>query len=384
MTAAQADRPVVAVWRDAWLPGSETFIRDHVTSLTRWQPLLLGLHRVPGGLDVIPHRAPFAEHGPRWWAWRLSRRTGYRGVYDSVLRRRAPRLMHAHFGTNAVEVLPVVRRRGLPLVVTFHGFDLSTALLGAAGAAYRARLELVWSYASLLLPVSAEMERRLLDLDAPVEKIHRHYLGVDLTAPTPTGSTPRQGILYVGRLIPRKGVADLIAAVAALPDRLRTSTPVTIIGDGLERPALERQAERVAGARISFLGSQPSAAVAAELGRAALLCCPSRTVRPADTEAFGQVFLEAARAGVPSVAYRHGGVPEAVEDGVTGLLAPEGDVAALSQHLVTFLDRPRLAAAFGAAGMRRVREQFDLRKQSILLEALYDQVAAAAVPRRAA
>lgn len=377
MTETPADRPVVAVWRDAWLPGSETFIRDHVTSLTRWQPLLLGLRRVPDGLKVTPHRAPFAEQGPRRWAWAVSRRMGYLGVYESILRRRRPRLVHAHFGTDAVGVLPVARRHRLPIVVTFHGFDLSTALLGAAGTLYRERLLGLWSYASLLLPVSGEMEQRLRDLGAPADKIRRHYLGVDLSTPTPVAPGPPRGILYVGRLIPRKGVADLIDAVAALPERLRTTTPVTIIGNGPERGALEQRAESVPGGHFRFLGAQPSAVVAEELSQAAILCCPSRAVREVDIEAFGQVFLEAARAGVPAVAYRHGGVPEAVEDGVTGLLAPEGDVQVLSQHLGTLLDDPSRAAAFGAAGRRRVRDHFDLRQQAVLLESLYDQVVAA-------
>jgi colanic acid/amylovoran biosynthesis glycosyltransferase len=377
MAESPTHPPVVAVWRDAWLPRSETFIRDHVTSLRRWQPLLLGLRRVEGGLGVEPHRAPFANHGLRRWAWAACRRTGYLGVYDSILRRQRPRLMHAHFGTNAVEILPVAQRVRLPLVVSFHGIDVTTALLGPGGARYRERLERLWNYASLLLPVSDDLERRLLALGAPPDKVRRHYMGINVATLAPVSSTPRSGIVYVGRLIAQKGVADLIDAVAQLPEH-RRSTPVTIIGDGPERQALQAQAAAVRGARIRFLGPQSNDVVADELSRAAILSCPSRAVRPTDTEGFGQVFLEAARAGVPSVAYRFGGVVEAVQDGVTGLLAPEGDVAALSAHLLTLLDDPELAARLGAAGADRVRQHFDLTQQSAILESLYDQVAAGA------
>lgn len=376
MAEVKTDRPVVAIWRNAWLPRSETFIRDHVSSLTRWHPLLLGLRRVVDGLDVVPHLAPFADHGPRHWVGAVCSRAGYLGVYESILRRRRAQLVHAHFGTNAVDFLPVVRRSRLPLVVSFHGFDLSTALSGAGGAGYRARLEQLWSYASLLLTPSDHLANRLLSLGAPPAKVRRHYLGIDLSAGSSAPTGPPAGIVFVGRLIAQKGATDLLEAVARLPDRLRTTTPVTIVGDGPQRHQLEERAATVPGGQIRFLGAQPSEVVAQELSRAAILCCPSRAARSGDTEGFGQVYLEAARAGVPAVAYRFGGVVESVLDGVTGLLAPEGDTEALSRHLRTLLDDPRAAAALGAGGARRVRDHFDLAARTAVLESSYDQVVA--------
>lgn len=365
---------MVVVWRNVWLPGSETFIRDHVAALERWRPLLLGLRRVPDGLEVRPYWAPFAREGLRRLAGAAARRVGYLGVYEPALIRHRPGLVHAHFGPDALDVLPIARRNRLPLVVTFHGYDLSNELHAPHAARYRERLAQLWDYASLLLPVSDELERRLLELGAPADKIRRHYLGMDLSLGSAQVPGARAGIVYVGRLIPRKGVADLIDAVAALPDRLRATTPVTIIGSGPEREALEERAAAVPGVDIRFLGPQSREVVAQELSRAAVFCGPSRTIRPGDIEAFGQVFLEAARAGVPSVAYRHGGVTEAVADGVTGLLAAEGDVHGLSQRLARLLDDPDLARELGAAGKRRVAERFDLRERTRILEDLYDSV----------
>jgi len=383
MSSRPPDPPLVAVWRTAWLPGSETFIRDHVTALRRWRPLLLGLRRLADGLDVVPARAPYGDAGLRRLAWSVGRRTGYLGAHDDLLLRRRPRLVHAHFGPDAVEVLPICRRHRLPLVVTFHGYDLSSELHTPHAEHYRARLADLFGYASLLLPVSHELERRLLELGAPPAKVQQHYLGVDLDRP---GSPPRQereGIVYVGRLIPRKGVADLIEAVALLPEALRTSTPVTIIGDGPERERLQRRAAEVPGARIHFRGRQPPEVVADALAGAAVFCGPSRTVAEGDTEAFGLVFLEAARAATPAVGYRHGGVVEAVVDGETGLLAAEGDVAGLRDRLVRLLHDPALAARLGAAGERRLRMEFDLRRQTEILETRYDEVLTQPVTRKA-
>ena len=90
------------------------------------------------------------------------------------------------------------------------------------------------------------------------------------------------------------------------------------------------------------------------------------------------VFIEAALAGLPVVSYRHGGVPEAVADRVTGLLSPEGDRAQLSSDLGALLADPARARVMGAAGYRRAAALFDLGTQNARLEEIYDQVAESA------
>jgi glycosyltransferase involved in cell wall biosynthesis len=108
----------------------------------------------------------------------------------------------------------------------------------------------------------------------------------------------------------------------------------------------------------------------------AIFCGPSQRAANGDAEGLGMVFIEAALAGLPVVAYRHGGVVEAVDDRSTGLLAPEGDVEALSENLAALLAEPERARALGQAGARRAAELFELATQAAKLELLYDQVAA--------
>jgi glycosyltransferase involved in cell wall biosynthesis len=86
------------------------------------------------------------------------------------------------------------------------------------------------------------------------------------------------------------------------------------------------------------------------------------------------VFLEASLAGLPCVSYRHGGVPEAVIDGDTGVLADEGDVVGLTRALASILTNPARAAELGARGEARVRSEFDIRTQTAQLERIYDEV----------
>ena len=94
------------------------------------------------------------------------------------------------------------------------------------------------------------------------------------------------------------------------------------------------------------------------------------------SEAFGNVFTEAQAMGVPVVSYRHGGIPETLLDGETGLLAPEGDQQQLAAHLSRYLTDDEYWSRARDAGMKWVRENFDVHAQTIKLERIYDEVIA--------
>lgn len=370
-------RPAVAVWKSTWLPPSQTFVRDQLAAMTRWRPVRVGVRTVVDGIDQ-PDRAPFGGSVAGRAAHRLSAAAGHRGVYDRFLRHQDVRLVHAHFGTSAVGVLPVARRLHLPLVVTFHGYDVTREpFRGADGARYRAGLHDVFAYADVLLAVSEHLAARLLELGAPADKVRVHHVGI----PVETAAVPvvdRAGVVFVGRLVDVKGPEDLVAAIARLPEH--RDAPVRVVGEGPLAARLAESARRD-GVDLTMLGRLPSEGVARELASAAVFCGPSRTTAQGQEEAFGIVFLEAALHGLPVVAYRHGGVPEAVLDQVTGLLAPEGDVDALARHLGALLDDPTRAAALGAAGRARVLRDFDVRTQTRRLEEIYDEVVARAAAR---
>ena len=368
------DKPVVAVWRTLWLSASETFVRDHLESLRRYEALLIGLYQDDPDLGVTPDRAPFARSGYRAHLASVSSRLGHVGVYEPILLRRRPCLIHAHFGTGAVEALPVARRNRLPLVVTFHGHDVNRAPLEDASGRYRRRLAEVFDYASVLLAVSEFIAGRLLELGAPADKVRVHHLGIPLRGPLPDPRADRAGVTFVGRLTRQKGVEDLMLALAQLPPSLLASTPVRIVGKGPERQRLESLARSVPGAHIAFLGHLASDDVATLLATTALFVGPSTAVPEGDAEAFGLAALEASRAGVPVVSYDYAGMPEAVIDGVTGLLAPVGDVACLAERMRALLTDRERAVALGAAGQRRVVAEFDVVDRTRALEEIYDEV----------
>jgi len=375
------DEPCVAVWRDVWLADTETFVRDQVRALGRWRPFLVGLRRRENVLGVVPDAAPLTSGRLATLRTQVLGSLGMRGTLVSALERSGASLVHAHFGTSAVQALPVARRAGLPLVATFHGYDVTSppGVGFGLGREYRSRLREVFDYASRLVAVSEFIAERLVALGAPEDRVVVRHIGIDLSAsrgPLPELAS-RSGVCFVGRLVRKKGVDHLIEAFARLPEELRSGTRLRIAGDGPERANLERlAAER--GVRAEFLGHSSPERVRELFRESEVLAAPSLTAPNGDAEGFGMVFLEAAALGTPSVAYAHGGVREAVVDGRTGLLAPEGDVAALTANLQRLLTDRALAEQLGLQGRDRTLGEFDILDRTAELEKLYDEVAASA------
>lgn len=397
---ANIPRPRVAVWREVWLADSETFVRDQVRAMQRWDPFLVGLRRRPNVLGVEADLAPLATTRLTEARTQYLGTLGLRGRLVAGLREAGVDLVHAHFGTSATHALPVARAAGLPLVVTFHGYDVTRTptLRFPFGAEYRRRLAGVFDYASRLVAVSDFIAGELVRLGAPEHKIVVRHIGIAIDDGAPAHLSPddgassltpddgassagqgpvdaRRGVVFVGRLVAKKGVDHLLEAVALLPGEVRAEHPLVVIGDGPLRAGLESRAREL-GVDARFLGHLPPEEVRRRFAAARVLGAPSRTAHDGDAEGFGMVFLEAAAQGTPAVAYRHGGVVEAVVDGRTGLLSDEGDVAGLTENLRRLLTDPGLARSLGEAGRARVLADFDIRRCTARLEDLYDEVRA--------
>lgn len=358
--------PPVTIWREQVLPDSETFIANQMRAMRRWTPLLSGVTSWPNSLGVKPQFVVRADGGSpavradRWLyrRWRTSPR-----LQRQLAR---SRVVHAHFGPDGVRVARAARLARRPLVVTFHGYD-ATIPAAQLGIDYAP----LFQSAARLVAVSQFIRTCLTERGAPEEKVTVVPLGIPVPADEP--APERRGVLFVGRLVEKKGCADLLSAVAGL-DR---PPPVEIIGDGPLRGDLERLAGDLR-VPVRFRGSCPPAEVAGAMRRSAALCAPSRTASNGDREGLPIALLEAAAHRLPVVSYGAGGILEAVADGETGLLVPEGDVAGLARGLAAVLADPDLAARLGAAGRRRIETTFDIAICTPRLEALYDELSGAA------
>ncbi len=377
----ESTRRTVIVYRNELLPPSETFIKDQGEGLSNFTAFYVGLRLKQGGLALPAERTFVLSHGglAEWISEAILKLTGWAPRLDAAIRAELPCLIHAHFGPDAGTILPAARRLRLPLVVTFHGFDVNMSddclRMTRPGRRYFRRRELLKTEATLLLANSEFTRQRLLEKGFPEHKVRLHYIGVDteVFCPNP-GLVRRPVVLFVGRLVANKGCGFLIRAMAEV-QRVRADVELVIIGDGPQRSDLE-QAAAGSLSRFKFLGTQPRSVVLDWMRSARVFCVPSVTIESGESEGFGQVFAEAQATGLPVASFATGGIPEAVTHGETGLLAPERDWQALAANILTLVIDLAAWESMSRAGEEQVRHAFDLRKQCVKLEQIYAEAIA--------
>ena len=259
--------------------------------------------------------------------------------------------MHAHWIVPAGLVALAVRGlTRVPYVVTIHGADAYMLTGRVAGWLKR----LVLGRAAAVLPVSGDIARTLGLGSAPVLP-----MGVDTgaihDAVGPRAPHPAL-LIYVGRLVDKKGIDVLLDAVARVP-----AARLEVIGDGPERATLVARADGLGILdRVRFAGKLSRSEVIAALTRAQAVVIPSKVGAGGDMEGTPVVLCEAMAAGVPVVASDLGGLGECIEHGVTGLLVPPGDVDALAATLAKVLSGSIDLDALGSAAADKAARSLDI------------------------
>lgn len=162
-------------------------------------------------------------------------------------------------------------------------------------------------------------------------------------------------IVSLGRVVPRKGHGILAAALAQLPEQLSEKIEWWVIGPMIDERHADRLRQAVAGLAVktSFLGSLPADEVKLRMCAGDLFCLPGYQDETGRVEGFGLVFLEAGACSLPSIATISGGIPEAIEDGVAGLLVPEHDTDALARAITQLVDNRLLRNQMAKAARMR-------------------------------
>ncbi len=347
----------VLVYRDVLLPKSELgFMRRQYMGFQTLQPLWIG-RRVEPWLDQTVYPVGAAFTGLRGLAFK---QLGWSGDLSGL----GGVVVHAQFGRGGALALPLAERLGLPLVVTFHGGDVTKDSHYRPLALFRLRMRRLAQYASAFVCVAEGVRARLIERGLPGEKAVVLPIGTDLPD-TPPREGPGEDILFIGRFVEMKGLPVLIEAV----HRLRAQghhARVVIIGDGPDRDAV---AQAVAGlANVELRGWQTPDQVRAALREARALVLPSVTARSGEAEGLPSVATEAMSEGVPVIASSEAGTAGLITDGVNGLLFPSRDAAVLADGLHRLLTTPSLALSLGAHAREIVARSFNAAEQSRRLE----------------
>jgi colanic acid/amylovoran biosynthesis glycosyltransferase len=356
-------------------------IYRQITALTRVQPVVITQKREEAERfpfnDVTVVGKPATHFLRRFWfkqvrsaPWEISAREV--NSLRRVLDRENASLLHIYFGHIAVHLLPLIRSWPSPVVVSFHGADV---MVDMDKPAYREATTKMLEAARLVLVRSESLGKALLKLGCPAEKIRIQRTGIPLgDIPFRSRQWPTDGawhFVQACRLIEKKGLRTSLRAFADFASQ-HPRAKFTIAGDGPLLEELQRTARALGVAdKISFPGFISQRELRDLFCEAHIFLHPSETGSDGNQEGVPNSMLEAMASGLPVFATDHGGIPEAIEDGVSGVLLPERDHAALSRALLAAAEQPIVLAKLAERGAAAVSEKFEQGMQVRKLEDYY-------------
>jgi colanic acid/amylovoran biosynthesis glycosyltransferase len=283
------------------------------------------------------------------------------------------KVLHIYFGHIGVHLLPLLEICDLPVIVSFHGADAQVDLDKSAHLAATQRM---LRLATLLLVRSQSLADRLVALGAEPGKIRLHRTGLPLEdIRFAQRQTPADGAwrcVQACRLIAKKGLATSLRAFAEF-SRAYPRATFAIAGEGTLLPELRALATELGvSERVTFPGFLQQEELRALYAASHLFLHPSETGPNGDQEGVPNSMLEAMASGLPVVATRHGGIPEAVDDGVSGALVADRDHAGIARVMLELAASPERYTAISAAASAAARSRFDLAEQSRVLAGCYN------------
>ncbi len=335
------------------------------------------------------------EELSRFERWRLlagalpalrGRVTRKGALLRAVSGQQGARVVHSHFGYTGFRSAPAIRRLGLGHVVSFYGVDMSA--LPAQAPIWRDRYLSLFKDVDNVLIEGPHMAAKLRALGCPDDKLRIQHLGVDLSRlpfrPFPWYVGQPLKVLIASSFREKKGIPFGIEALARLAEHVPLL--VTIVGDAgadrktqLERRKIEDAHSRSGlGSRVNFTGYVAHDRLIDLAYRHHIYLAPSCTAEDGDSEGGAPVTLmEMAAAGLLVVSSRHADIPEVIPDGVCGLLADEGDVDGLVDHLVWLAEHRDAWVRLRWAARQRVEAEFESHACGRQLAGIYREVAVA-------
>lgn len=327
--------------------------------------------RLKRGLRRIWYRQLRGRHTPSW--------SGEVKFVLDLIREKKPDVIHLYLGDFAATLLPViekVQKLGVPVITSFHGSDVAVHGMRQSGFSWNIR-EVIWK-SDYVVARSESLRTQLIHLAGNPEKIGIQRTGIPLENWVfQERNEPKEGawrFLQVGRLVPKKGWATTCKAFHEVLKK-HPNSELIICGKGPMEEKLIRFAEQLGvSSRVRFLGFLDENELLEEMKKAHLYLHPSETTGGGDAEGVPNSMLEAMATGLPVCATFHGGIPEAIVDGKSGLLVPEGDDQKLAEAIGSLLENKILRDEIGKQGRQSVEEGFDRCSQIKKLEKIYEQV----------
>jgi colanic acid/amylovoran biosynthesis glycosyltransferase len=374
-------RPVVACYCATFLKPEMLHIYRQITSLQRVEPFVIAQKREEAARYPFERIAvidkPATHFARRFWfkqvrdaPWEIS--PGEVRKLTGILAEVKAQLLHIYFGHIAVHLLPLIQAWPKPSVVSFHGADVMVDL---DKPAYRAATQRMLEAVRLVLVRSESLGRALINIGCPAGKIRLQHTGIPVEdIPFREREWPMNGawkFVQACRLIEKKGLRVSLRAFTRFAAQHPAAT-FTIAGEGPLRSELGRLAAELGVAdKVFFPGFISQNQLRELYYQSHIFLHPSEVGGDGNQEGVPNSMLEAMASGLPVFATEHGGIPEAIENGRSGILVKERDDAALALVLLERTGNPEGLAAIARNGAEVVRKHFEQTGQTRQLEDYY-------------
>ena len=349
-----------------YLPLTESFIYNYLHNLRKYPPLVLS--------NNINNIELFRLENPIICSdFFQAEYFSLQGFFKGISEKFHPGVLHIHFGHEAAESIKWTEGLNLPLIASFYGIDGSKYLNDPA---WRNRFERLFAEAAGITVVSRDMQDKLIQAGCPSEKLHIIHLGTNLTDFQYKRREINPGepvkFLCAGELSPMKGFDDALRAFASVNQSVNSQ--LRIVGGGVEDEKLralaaDLQIER----KVFFLGEQPPGYIREEMWVNHILLAPSKTGSDGSGEDTPLALIEAQASGMPVISTYHAGIPEVVQEGITGALVSEGDWRTLAEKMEQLTSNPDRWGDMGVAGRKNIEADYNIIKETEKLEILYQQ-----------
>ncbi len=293
-------------------------------------------------------------------------------------------IVHCQFGTASdlgIEFQNLTAPQS-KLITTFRGYDISYILQEKGDRVY----DRLWKTGDLFLANCEFFKQRVIELGGSSQKTFVHRSGLDCNKfiftprhPSPDGKVR---IVTTGRLVEKKGIEYAIHAVAKQA-KIYPNIEYNIIGDGELKADLIQLIQKLnIGDIVKLLGWKNEQEIIEILDRCHIFIAPSVSAKDGNQDAPINVLKEAMAMGLPVISTYHGGIPELVEDGLSGFLVPERDADAIAEKLNYLIEHPEVWHSMGKAGRTRVEEKYDLNKLNDELVKIYQQLLNSEIPQQ--
>ena len=378
----------VAHFRDVWLPITENWIFNQIKYSDKqieshavcYNTLNLDQYGIPH-IHRLPARTLFDKFS------RLMRKLLNQNLYSrrllNTIRKINPAIIHSHFGNYGWLEMPIAKKFDLRHIVTFYGYDVKR--FPKIFPVWKKRYKTLFRHVDKVLCEGTHMAGEIVKLGCPPNKVIVHHLGIALEKipfqPRRWDNGQPLRVLIAGNFVEKKGIPYALRALGKI--KRMVPVEITIIGDAKPQPRciaekdkiIEAISENNLSSNTRMLGFQPHSILLQKAYEHHVFLSPSITASDGDTEGGLPVsIIEMAASGMPIVSTKHCDIPEVIIDGESGFLAPEKDISALTEKIMTLLEQKNNWLKFVEKGRKHIEQEYNAAKQGIKLSKIYKDI----------